>query len=75
MLLNDGQRHTFHTIKEGIDNNKGGLYNFDAPGGSGKTFLANVILAYVRQNGRIAVATAMSGSAAKLMKLGTTFNG
>jgi hypothetical protein len=50
------------------------LYNFDAPGGSGKTFLANVILAYVRQSGCIAVATAMSGIAATLMKLGTTFH-
>jgi hypothetical protein len=73
-LLNDDQQHIFHTIKERIDNTKGGLYNFDAPGGSGKTFLANVILAYVRQSGRIAVATAMSGIAATLMKLGTTFH-
>ncbi len=73
-LLNDDQQHIFHTIKEPIDNTKGGLYNFDAPGGSGKTFLANVILAYVRQSGRIAVATAMSGIAATLMKLGTTFH-
>ena len=53
---------------------EGGLYNFDAPGGSGKTFLANVLLAYVRKDDKIALSMAMSGIAATLLKLGTTFH-
>ena len=48
------------------------MLNFDAPAGSGNTFLAEVILVYVRQSGKIAVATAMSGIAATLLTLGTT---
>jgi hypothetical protein len=73
-LLNDEQRTIFEIIKSHIDNEEGGLYSFDAPGGSGKTFLANVILAYVRKDSKIALATAMSGIAAILLKLGTTFH-
>jgi ATP-dependent DNA helicase PIF1 len=57
-----------------LDNDEGGLYNFDAPGGSGKTFLANIILAYVRKEGKVALAMALSGIAATLLKLGTTFH-
>ena len=64
----------FEQIMGHIDNNEGGLYRFDAPGGSGKTFLANLILAYVRKQNHIAIATALSGIAATLLKLGTTFH-
>ena len=46
--------------------------NADAPGGTGKTFLAEVILSYVRKSGNVAVACAMSGIAATLLPLGTT---
>jgi hypothetical protein len=59
-LLNDEQRDIFETLKVHLDNDEGGLYNFDAPGGSGKTFLANVILAYVRKEGKVALAMALS---------------
>ena len=41
-------------------------------GGTGKTFLLNTILSYVRQSGEIALATASSGIAATLLKLGRT---
>ena len=74
-IYNDQQRGIFDTLKEhNIDNDEGGLYNFDAPGGSGKTFLANVILAYVRKDDKVALAMALSGIAATLLKLGTTFH-
>eukprot|EP00956_Cyclotella_meneghiniana_P038178 scaffold149794_cov40-Cyclotella_meneghiniana.AAC.3 len=73
-LLNEDQRLIFDTIAPHIDNLEGGLYNFDAPGGSGKTFLANVLLAYVRKDDKIALSMAMSGIAATLLKLGTTFH-
>lgn len=61
-------------MKAHIDSGEGGLYNFDAPGGSGKTFLANVILAYARKDDKVALAMALSGIAATLLKLGTTFH-
>ncbi|GBP51452.1 ATP-dependent DNA helicase pif1 [Eumeta japonica] len=44
----------------------------DAPGGTGKTFLANLILAKIRQSGKIAIAVASSGIAATLLKDGKT---
>ena len=74
-LLNEGQRFIFDTIRQKIDNSSGGLFNIDACGGCGKTFLCNVILAYVRmQENQIALATAMSGIAATLLWDGTTFH-
>ena len=73
-LLNEDQRLIFDIIAPHIDNSEGGLYNFDAPGGSGKTFLANVLLAYTRKDDKIALSMAMSGIAATLLILGTTFH-
>ena len=55
-----------------IDNNAESLFNIDAPGGTGKTFVCNVLLAYVRKQHKTAIATAMSGIAATLLTLGTT---
>ena len=50
------------------------MHKIDAPGGSGKTHLANLILAYVRKEGKIALATALSGIAATILTLGNTFH-
>ncbi len=47
-LLNEEQRLIFDTIQQRIDSSSGGLFNIDACGGCGKTFLCNIILAYVR---------------------------
>lgn len=44
----------------------------DGPGGTGKTFLYDVALAYVRGLGEIAVAVAASGAAALLLEGGST---
>ena len=71
MKLNVGQQEQFNRVVHLINKDEGGLINFDAPGGSGKTFLAEVILAYVQKNNKIAVATAISGIAATLLPLGT----
>ena len=73
-LLNLDQMKIFNTSKDCVDNEEGGLYNFDAPGGCGKIFLSNVILAYIRMNKNIAIATALSGIAATLLTLGTIFH-
>ena len=45
-----------------------------APGGSGKTHLANLILAFVRKDGKIALATVLSGIAATILTLVKTFH-
>lgn len=46
----------------------------DAPGGTGKTFLINLILATIRSRGQIALATASSGIAATLLQGGRTLH-
>ena len=70
-LLPD-QRHAYSTILESINNNRGGLYFLDAPGGTGKTFVTILILAKVRQQNKIALATASSGIAATLLPASRT---
>ena len=72
--LTADQERIFNIISSHIDNDTGGLYTIDAPGGSGKTFLCNVLLAYARKQDKIALATALSGIAATLMTKGTTFH-
>jgi len=44
----------------------------DVPGGTGKTFLLNLILAEIRKKGEIALAVASSGVAATLLHGGCT---
>jgi len=72
--LTQDQENIFQKISKHIDEETGGLYAIDAPGGSGKTFLCNVILAYARKQNKIAIASALSGIAATLMVKGTTFH-
>ena len=56
--LNPDQRTIYETLKNRIDQNLGGLHSIDAPGGTGKTFLCNLIMAHVRKENNIAIATA-----------------
>ena len=41
-MLNEEQKEIKMELCDLIDNNKGGLYMIDAPGGTGKTFLSNI---------------------------------
>lgn len=66
------QRHAYETIVDSVNNNMGRLFFLDAPGGTGKTFFANLILAKIRQSGKIAIAVASSGIAATLLNEGKT---
>ena len=50
----------------------GGIYFLDAPGGTGKTFLISLILATIRSQNKIALALASSGIAATLLEGGRT---
>jgi hypothetical protein len=49
-----------------------GCFFIDGPGGTGKTFLYNILLSAVRSSGEIAVAVASSGIAALLIMGGKT---
>ena len=70
--LNADQAQSFKVIETKLGQKQGGLIFIDAPGGTGKTYLLNTVLAYVRKNQGIALATASSGIAATLLKLGRT---
>ena len=72
--LNDEQRNAFNIIAACLAYNYKGtkVFNIIAPGGCGKTFLSNAILAYARGMGKKCIATASSGIAATLLKGGRT---
>lgn len=61
-LLTD-QKKAFETIINRFQSGNGGIYFLDAPGGTGKTYLLNLILAAVRSKNEIAFAVASSGIA------------
>ena len=73
-LLNPDQLSAYNSIMESIDNpiaeNK--AFFVDGPGGTGKTFLYNTLLAKIRSRGEIALAMAKSGIAALLLEGGRT---
>ncbi len=73
-LLNEEQVVLVSKVKECIDSSKQGLFRLDSPGGTGKTFTSNYLLAMVRSQGHIALASALSGIAATLLTQGTTFH-
>lgn len=71
-LLVEDQRHAYNTIMQRISSGNGGIIFIDAPGGTGKTFLLNLILAKIRSQRKIALAVASSGIAATLIEGGRT---
>lgn len=66
------QKEAYDKIMDAVSNINGGIYFLDAPGGTGKTFLINLLLAKVRLGKEIAVAVASSGIAATLLTGGRT---
>ncbi|XP_019163086.1 PREDICTED: ATP-dependent DNA helicase RRM3-like [Ipomoea nil] len=70
--LNQSQRAAFDTIIARVYSSSGGVFFVDGPGGTGKTFLYKCLLAKVRSNHDIALATATSGVAASLLPGGRT---
>ena len=70
--LIEDQMKAYTMITEDVSKNKGGQYFIDAPGGTGKTFLLNLILAKIRKDDKIAIAVASSGIAATLLTGGRT---
>ena len=66
------QKDAFDMIYGAVEGFKGGLFFIDVPGGTGKTFLLNLLLSKVRLNLGIAFATASSGIAPTLFVHGRT---
>ncbi|CAB3241223.1 unnamed protein product [Arctia plantaginis] len=71
-LLNEQQKQVYETLMQAVDNNTGGLFFLDAPGGTGKTFVISLILAIIQSRCDIALALASSGIAATLLDGGRT---
>jgi hypothetical protein len=69
---NQDQRAAFDAVIAAYEADQGGVFFIDGPGGTGKTFLENMILARVRSAGDIALAVASSGIAAILLQGGRT---
>ena len=73
-LLTTDQREVYDCFCSMIDSDDGGMLFLDSPGGTGKTFLINLILAKLRSEGKIALATASSSIAATLLTRGHTLH-
>ena len=57
-----------------VEAQKGQVIVLDASGGTGKTYTINLILAAIRSKKKIAIATALSGTAATLLSHGRTLH-
>ncbi|XP_045500045.1 uncharacterized protein LOC123697545 [Colias croceus] len=71
-MMTAEQRSVYDRVCGSVQNNLGTIWFLDAPGGTGKTFLTKLILAYVRNQRKIALAVASSGIAATLLPGGKT---
>ena len=72
--LNEEQADFYHVVVESVDNELGTLFALDAPGGTGKTHVLSILLAKVRSQKKVALATATSGIAATLLPNGRTLH-
>ena len=71
-LLNTEQKHIFDKIMNAMRGDANNIFFVDGPGGTGKSFLFNMILNKIRSEGEIALAIASSGIAATLLENGRT---
>ena len=70
--MNDEQKLFFDSVILAKNQDSGGIFFIDAPGGTGKTFVLNTLLSAVRCDGEIALGTAISAVASKLLNNGGT---
>ncbi len=70
--LVEDQQQLFKAIIANVEEQQGGLFFLDAPGGTGKIFDTNLLLVKLRQTKKIALAVASSGIAATLLHSGQT---
>lgn len=60
--LNESQKAVYLDIMQNIQSEMGGIIFLDAPGGTGKTYLINLIISEVQLDGGVAIAVASSGN-------------
>lgn len=70
--LTHEQGAVYQAVLESLNGTEGGMHFIDAAGGTGKSFLLELLLAYVRSRGEIALAVASTGIAATLLPGGQT---
>lgn len=71
-FLNTDQKNAFHKIVNDVLNNKSGFYFVSGYGGTGKTYLWNTLVSYVRARKKIVLTVASSGVASLLLPNGRT---
>ncbi|XP_065209902.1 uncharacterized protein LOC135838199 [Planococcus citri] len=71
-MLNEDQKNVYSAVLKSVLQNEKSVFYLDAPGGTGKTFIMNLLLAKIRSEKEIALAVASSGIAATLLKGGRT---
>jgi len=74
LILNIDQRKAYDILTTAVSSGGqgGSIFFLDGPGGTGKTFVQNVVLAKVRADGEVALAVATTGIAATLLTGGRT---
>ena len=72
LQLNTDQKQAFHQIVDSVLNNNPQFYFVSGHGGTGKTFLWNSIVSYLRAQKKIVLTVASSGVASLLLPNGRT---
>ena len=72
LSANSQQNKILDAVISTVESDNTGLFFIDGPGGTGKTFVENLILARVRSTGRIALSIASSDIASLLLDGGRT---
>ncbi|XP_066334375.1 uncharacterized protein [Miscanthus floridulus] len=70
--LNEEQQSTYNEIMFAVDSDHEGFFFVDGPGSTRKTYLYRAMLAPIRSQDKIVVATATSGVAASIIPGGRT---
>ena len=70
--LNKEQKEVFHSIVNSVINKEPNFFFISGHGGTGKTFLWNTIVSYLRAKRKIVLIVASSGVAALLLPKGRT---
>ena len=71
-VANADQLAAIQAVTSAADDGTGKIFSLDGPGGTGKTFVERLCLAYVRSQGKVALAVASSGVASLLLPNGRT---
>lgn len=72
LSLTQDQRAVYNVLCNKIDRNQGGFIYIDAPGGTGKTYLVNLLINRAELRRQKSLACASSGIASTLLKGGRT---